>query len=95
MVKEALGGEEYTLGNFIIANAEFAAYAIRGLLQNVCNIGTAPGSDLESHNKMDLFLRTLSKVLLTSFQLILQLLIRRMLWMRLRLTMLFLKMIHV
>lgn len=57
MVKEALGGEEYTLGNFIIANAEFAAYAIRGLLQNVCNIALAPGSDLEAYNKMYLFLR--------------------------------------
>lgn len=57
MVKEALGGEEYTFGNFIIANAEFAAYAIRGLLQNVCNIALAPGSDLEAYNKMYLFLR--------------------------------------
>lgn len=57
MVKESLGGEEYTFGNFIIANAEFAAYAIRGLLQNVCNIALAPGSDLEAYNKMYLFLR--------------------------------------
>ena len=57
MVKEALGGDEFTLKDFVYANACYSAYWLRGFLQNVCNIGTAPGSDLESHNKMDLFLR--------------------------------------
>lgn len=57
MVKEALGGEEFTLKDFVYANACYSAYWLRGFLQNVCNIGTAPGSDLESHTKMDLFLR--------------------------------------
>lgn len=57
MVKEALGGDEFTLKDFIYANAYYSAYWLRSFLQNVCNIGTAPGSDLESHNKMDLFLR--------------------------------------
>lgn len=57
MVKEALGGDEFTLKDFVYANACYSAYWLRGFLQNVCNIGTASGSDLESHNKMDLFLR--------------------------------------
>lgn len=57
MIKEALGGEEYNIKDFIFANAYYAAYWIRGFLGNVCNIVAAPGSDLESHTKMDLFLR--------------------------------------
>lgn len=56
MVKEATG-EDYNIGNFLIANACYQRYWIQGLFKNVLNIGLAPGSDLESYNKMDLFLR--------------------------------------
>lgn len=57
MFKEALSGEEYTLKDFIATQGVYIKYQIISIFSNFANVAVRPGSDLESYNKMQLFLR--------------------------------------